>query len=244
MYFKTILLVLSSLKLAAADCNHNNCLRAVIASAVPTRHGAADCSSYLAVTVTPAASTVTTTTTVTATTVVANKRRNLKLRGNLPLNARQATVTASSMPAYASACTNKASYSSACSCIGVTAMTITAAAPTTTVTQTATATVNILQNPSIQFHDFKDEFCGSGIDSFTLSAGHCFTLPLFPIPDFSNSWSNFDPGLCGVPASQCTVGFYTNDYCFDFDRSFPVTSNVCVDASYYFSARLNCGPCV
>ncbi|KAB5515139.1 hypothetical protein GE09DRAFT_1231585 [Coniochaeta sp. 2T2.1] len=47
-----------------AACNANNCLRAVIASAVATRHGVADCSSYLAVTVTPATSTITSTVTV------------------------------------------------------------------------------------------------------------------------------------------------------------------------------------
>ncbi|OIW30689.1 hypothetical protein CONLIGDRAFT_630639 [Coniochaeta ligniaria NRRL 30616] len=49
---------------AIADCSHNNCLRAVIGDAFPTRNGAADCSSYLRVTVTPPTSTFTVTQTV------------------------------------------------------------------------------------------------------------------------------------------------------------------------------------
>lgn len=38
------------------DCNHDNCLRAIIADSKPTRSGTADCSSYFATTVTPATS--------------------------------------------------------------------------------------------------------------------------------------------------------------------------------------------
>ncbi|KAN0119734.1 hypothetical protein V8E51_001942 [Hyaloscypha variabilis] len=38
----------------ANSCNADNCLRAVIGSAFPTRDGAADCSSYFKATVTPA----------------------------------------------------------------------------------------------------------------------------------------------------------------------------------------------
>lgn len=36
-------------------CNRNDCLRAVVASAFPTRHGSADCASYFEATVTPVA---------------------------------------------------------------------------------------------------------------------------------------------------------------------------------------------
>jgi len=43
--------LLYAAQLAAAACNHNNCLRAVIASAFPTRSGSADCSSYFKTTV-------------------------------------------------------------------------------------------------------------------------------------------------------------------------------------------------
>ena len=49
-----IVALLYGAQLAVASCDHNNCLRAVIGSAVPTRHGSADCVSYFVATVTPA----------------------------------------------------------------------------------------------------------------------------------------------------------------------------------------------
>ncbi|KAL7939603.1 hypothetical protein V8C35DRAFT_287122 [Trichoderma chlorosporum] len=51
------------------DCSHNNCLRAVIASAIPggNARGSADCSSYFRKTVTPSAATATITLTSTLT---------------------------------------------------------------------------------------------------------------------------------------------------------------------------------
>ncbi|KXH62567.1 hypothetical protein CNYM01_02770, partial [Colletotrichum nymphaeae SA-01] len=49
---------------AAAQCNRDNCLRAIAASAFTTRSGTADCSRYLQVTVYPGATTTTTTVTV------------------------------------------------------------------------------------------------------------------------------------------------------------------------------------
>ncbi|KAI9740804.1 MAG: hypothetical protein M1835_003123 [Candelina submexicana] len=58
------------------------------------------------------------------------------------LAARQATVVPSSVPTYASACSGTVRYSSACSCIGVTATTSTAPAPTTTVTTTFVSTAS------------------------------------------------------------------------------------------------------
>ncbi|KAJ9143054.1 hypothetical protein NKR23_g6827 [Pleurostoma richardsiae] len=54
-------------KLSRASCG-NNCARQIIASAFTTRHGAADCSAYLATTVTPA--TVTFTHTITDSTTI------------------------------------------------------------------------------------------------------------------------------------------------------------------------------
>ncbi|RKU48487.1 hypothetical protein DL546_004793 [Coniochaeta pulveracea] len=53
--------------LAAAGCANNNCLRAIVAAGFTTRHGAADCSAYLAATVTPDTSTVTSTVTAVVT---------------------------------------------------------------------------------------------------------------------------------------------------------------------------------
>ncbi|KAL2068932.1 hypothetical protein VTL71DRAFT_15270 [Oculimacula yallundae] len=51
---------------------------------------------------------------------------------------RQVTQRPSSIPAYASACSGAARYSSACSCVGAVRHTITIAAPSTTKTQTIT----------------------------------------------------------------------------------------------------------
>ncbi|MCJ1381279.1 hypothetical protein MMC17_004388 [Xylographa soralifera] len=194
-------------------CNENNCLRAVQGSAYTTRHGTADCSSYLLATVTPATITVTDTVTVytpstvvqdvtatsildvetvetidvtatstldvtlvqtvdvtttstvdvtvvetdsitvldTATTAISTATltstiitvtvaaRSNNDRRNVDLQPRQVTVTPSSTPSYASACSGSAGYSSACSCIGVTKSTTTVATPTTTTTTTVTS---------------------------------------------------------------------------------------------------------
>ncbi|MCJ1412899.1 hypothetical protein MMC19_006999 [Ptychographa xylographoides] len=157
------LLVFSSvLGLATAEkCNADNCLRAIRASAFPTRSGTADCSSYFLTTVTTAETTVTQTVTVTgtpteidsvvatttvdvtATTVVEETATIVDVETiTLPadLSKRQATETPSNIPTYASACSGSVRYSSACSCIGVTASTTTVAASTVTVTESSTVT--------------------------------------------------------------------------------------------------------
>ncbi|MCJ1434118.1 hypothetical protein MMC27_003484 [Xylographa pallens] len=63
---------------------------------------------------------------------------------------RQMTVAPSSIPSYASACSGSVRYSSACSCIGVTATTSTAPTPTitTTVTVTTVQTSDVTQTSS------------------------------------------------------------------------------------------------
>lgn len=53
----------------------------------------------------------------------------------------------SSIPAYASACSGAAGYSSACSCIGVTPTTTTVATPTTTTTISRTTTLTQCADP-------------------------------------------------------------------------------------------------
>ncbi|KAK6528619.1 hypothetical protein TWF281_009857 [Arthrobotrys megalospora] len=115
-------------------CNRDNCLRAVIRGGFPYGNGAADCSSFLLTTVTPAASSVTVTEKATITVFYT---QNVGPRG---LEARQVTVTPSNIPAYASACMGRARYSSACSCIGVKPSTTTAPTPVKTVTITVTFT--------------------------------------------------------------------------------------------------------
>ncbi|MCJ1401562.1 hypothetical protein MMC11_004778 [Xylographa trunciseda] len=75
-------------------------------------------------------------------TVPAKNKRALNgdLRGHsVTIAPRQMTVTPSSIPSYASACSGSVRYSSACSCIGVTKSTTTAPTPITTKTVTATA---------------------------------------------------------------------------------------------------------
>ncbi|MCJ1400083.1 hypothetical protein MMC11_003286 [Xylographa trunciseda] len=149
-------------------CNANNCLRAIEASAFPTRHGTADCSSYFLTAVTPATSTVTATATAFTTTTIPipntttvevvvplsptapaaslQKRYDpaaLVRHPTVSLAPRQVTVKPSAIPTYASACSGAVGYSSACSCIGVTAAQTTVPAPTTTLTVTRTSTVTV-----------------------------------------------------------------------------------------------------
>ncbi|MCJ1287361.1 hypothetical protein MMC26_006710 [Xylographa opegraphella] len=185
----------------AASCNADNCARAVTGTtnglAVQSSHKQ-DCSSFFAVTVTPATSTITQTATVTPATVtqtvigstvtqtvVATLSETttaatvevtaatvtdiltvtvstalvtatvstvvvtagapvvtLKVRDGSEqrIAPRAVTVSPSSVPTYASACSGTVRYSSACSCFGVTHSTSTAPTPSTTVTVTATAT--------------------------------------------------------------------------------------------------------
>ncbi|KAK6540775.1 hypothetical protein TWF694_008165 [Orbilia ellipsospora] len=140
-------------------CNADNCLRAVRATQrMPT--GAIDCSSYFRTTVTPAVVTVTATTTAHVTATVTNNvietdtifqtatyTLHTTTIETIPVTTttqvtqysagiakRQQTVIPSVIPLYASACSGAVRYSSACSCIGVTATTITTVGKTVTVT--------------------------------------------------------------------------------------------------------------
>jgi len=138
-------------------------------SAFSTRSGTADCSSYFFTTVTPATYTTTTTftaatgtvtvtgsTTITTPTTVTDISTTVtsiiaevtstsyvelpKRENAIALHARQETIAPSNIPAYASACSDSVAYSSACSCVGVTAMTTTAPTPTYVYTQIVTDT--------------------------------------------------------------------------------------------------------
>ncbi|EPE29454.1 hypothetical protein GLAREA_00614 [Glarea lozoyensis ATCC 20868] len=104
---------------APSSCNQDNCLRALLA---PARPAAADCSSYLVKTTTPAAATVTAV--VTSSTA--------------PQSTPAPSAVSATIPTYASACSGVVRYTSACSCVGVTATTVTAVTPTVTVTVTST----------------------------------------------------------------------------------------------------------
>jgi len=148
--YPSLIFASSLLEVVAADCNANNCLRAVIASAFPTRVTIEDCSSFMAVTVTPATFTITSTiATTTFTTLgepptVTVKRRNHNRHPvREVIEVRQVTVTPTAVPAYASACSGTVKYSSACSCIGVTRHTVTASTPVTTFTTSVTTTATV-----------------------------------------------------------------------------------------------------
>jgi hypothetical protein len=112
----------------------------------------ADCSSFQHVTVTPAASTLTITVTPDAVsvtnTVVESSTQVVTpmpystttiFQGTADMKKRQATVSPSAVPPYASACSGTVRYASACSCFGITKSTVTAAQPTSYVIVTATA---------------------------------------------------------------------------------------------------------
>ncbi|KAK6514580.1 hypothetical protein TWF281_004778 [Arthrobotrys megalospora] len=85
-------------------CNANNCLRAVRATAFPTRPGTADCSSYFSTTI--------------------EEKTSTEYVGGVPtIVTYYETTIPTAIPAYASACDGPVKYSSACSCIGVTPVT-------------------------------------------------------------------------------------------------------------------------
>lgn len=95
--------LLYTAQLALANCNHDNCLRAVIASAFTTRSGSADCTSYF------------------QTTVETNS-----------IGQTVSVITPTNIPTYASACSGSVRYSSACSCVGASNVVITTPAPAPT----------------------------------------------------------------------------------------------------------------
>ncbi|KAI9172670.1 hypothetical protein HJFPF1_02180 [Paramyrothecium foliicola] len=144
---------------ARVPCNRDNCFRAVIASSSRL----ADCSSFMAATVTPCTSTVTNTATVTSTTTVNTfplKRDAIAAPSDVALEARQqeacafTTNSATAPPAFATiACVAGATavsarFSSACSCNGITGATTTLETPTVTVTSTSTLVVTAQATPS------------------------------------------------------------------------------------------------
>ncbi|GJC93117.1 AAA family ATPase [Colletotrichum higginsianum] len=132
---------LPALRARATGCNADNCLRAVRA----TRYGTAtmelrlaECSSFLAVTETPSATTVFVTES-SIETLTANVTRTLYQR-QAAAEETAAVLSTQTVPVYASACSDAARYSSACSCFGATAVTTTAPAATFTSTVTVVST--------------------------------------------------------------------------------------------------------
>ncbi|KAJ0166059.1 hypothetical protein CTA2_8888 [Colletotrichum tanaceti] len=130
----------AALRARATGCNADNCLRAVRA----TRYGTAtmelrlaECSSFLAVTETPSATTVFVTES-SIETLTANVTKTLYQR-QAAAGETAAVLSTKTVPGYASACPDAARYSSACSCFGATAVTTTAPAAAT-----VTSTVRVV----------------------------------------------------------------------------------------------------
>ncbi|KAK2070423.1 hypothetical protein P8C59_004913 [Phyllachora maydis] len=115
-------------------CNQDNCLRQVFATRFSARPSSADCSSYLAVTVTAAPVTVTAVVTATgpAPPVLTTE---IGTATNVFVTQIVRTITPAAHARRDAAATVPA-YASACSCIGVHPFTVTAPGPTLTVTET------------------------------------------------------------------------------------------------------------
>ncbi|KAK7942503.1 uncharacterized protein PG986_011616 [Apiospora aurea] len=147
---KSVLITAALLPLALAGavfeprnnngCNADNCARAVTG----TRRGPEsmssfrqDCTSFLSTTVTPPMSTVIVTTTADSCDEEEDVAPQTLLKRVQEKRAEGAvTVVPTAVPAYASACSGAARYSSTCSCWGVTAAVTTAPTPVITVTIT------------------------------------------------------------------------------------------------------------
>ncbi|KAI1370990.1 hypothetical protein F4677DRAFT_323422 [Hypoxylon crocopeplum] len=133
----------------AAKCATNDCLRAV--QDVTSSLREEDCKSFVDVTVTPATSTIfssttmtttgttTRTTTQTITSPAEPSKRWIQrheiidvLLGRAVSSDSPVTVKATAIPTYASQCVSSAAYDSACSCLGISAVTVTVPTPSIT----------------------------------------------------------------------------------------------------------------
>ncbi|KAL0943365.1 uncharacterized protein CTRU02_201251 [Colletotrichum truncatum] len=132
----------------ANGCNADNCLRAVRANRYGTATMSirmAECSSYLAVTHTPVASTVYVTETGAEPAVESNTQTIQQRDIETP-------APTKAIPAYATACPDAAAFSSACYCFGASPLTITAPTPTITSTifHTPPATPTLLVDADLR----------------------------------------------------------------------------------------------
>jgi hypothetical protein len=168
-----------------------------------------DCSSFMLITVTPQARKSTSnsiislfgilhvsnqirhrTTTVTKTTTFTTALPVLANRGGLVQ--RQVTVSPSSVPTYASVCSDAVHYSTACCCWGITASTTTAPTPIITLTTYVTVTASVCPPGYI--------LCDGNCYNLQTSKGNCgscglavssLSLSIFPIPFFINNTNSY-----------------------------------------------------
>jgi hypothetical protein len=139
-----------------------------------------------------------------------NKRRRAPVAAPEPtLEARQVTVIPTAIPAYASPCSGSVRYSSACSCIGVTATVTTAPTPTTVVTAATATSTFVETQPSLDFTGFGSVGCSEynlGPGSFIL--GDCVELPnQISIFDYA-----FNTGTC-AETFTCVANLYAFGGC-------------------------------
>ncbi|KAK4219683.1 hypothetical protein QBC37DRAFT_382437 [Rhypophila decipiens] len=202
-------------------CDHNACLQQVHRAAAGHGTGYADCSSFLSVTVTPAASTTTVvdTVTVTTTTVVGAGGPVLRARRHAArvVAPRQVTATPTAIPAYASGCTaNPTAYASACSCIGVPggATTTAPAPPDSTAFSTITTTETVTSTSSPPAPQLT-------VLSYDTAPGYCGDAPYNPPPQVitTNGCASINSNNAGfgtyvaAPGCTCVVEFYSSADC-------------------------------
>lgn len=189
---------------------------------------------------------------------------DMKKRDEGMLLPRQQTVIPASIPTYASACSGSVRYSSACSCIGVTAKTTFAPTPTYIKTVTATTTVvspptyaafhplkkncsippfltnNWLRLPALQYYNADDCTNDNQPLATTFTLNTCVAFPT----DYSLSFGTFIGGACSP--DQCSVLLYGDS---DLNcattpaETLPVTDSACINIVNIYSGQLVCPTC-
>ena len=152
------------------------------------------------------------------------------------------TVAPTSIPNYASACSGSVRYSSACSCIGVTAQTVIASTPATTVTVTATVTGYSLPQPTLAYTPTGNECPGSSLNSIgdgTLPNGQCTGTQgatYFSLHEYSpsNTCAGSDP------APNCRMYLYNDNSCQTLFDTFNANPNTCLYVGTNLSVKLVC----
>jgi hypothetical protein len=169
------------------------------------------------------------------------KRRNPVAAPEPTLEARQVTVVPSAIPAYASPCSGSVRYSSACSCIGVTATVTTAPTPTTVVTA-ATATSTVVDTlPSLDFTGYGGPGCsGANLGAGSFVAGQCVALPV----QVSIDAYAFNTGTCADTAS-CVLNLYNYGGCVpgQFVNTVDDFEPSCIYVGNAFLGQLSCPNC-
>lgn len=191
---------------------------------------------------------MTATATVSAAAVARRKGSAMRARDSAPeaaLEARQVTVAPSCIPTYASACSGSARYSSACSCIGVTAQTIIVSATASTVTATVTVTGSPFPQPTLAITPTGDLCPGpslNGIGDGVLVQGQCRETQgatYFYLHDYSPS--NTCTG--SEPALTCRLYLYNDNSCQDLFDNFTATPGTCTYVGTNRSVKMVCSNC-